>query len=111
MVDASWSFTVDTQREEFYGRVARLERDRSATGGRGRKPGIGGGNWALPVIMVLVALFVTKAVVHARIGSESYGYRIALLASGDGADRIGAWVLAPDPLTLGLSEALRAVAD
>lgn len=105
------SFTVDTQREEFYGRVARLERDRSATGGHGRRPGIGGGNWVLPVIMVLFALVATKAVVHARIGAESYEYRIALLASGDGADRIGAWVLAPGSVTRGLSEALRAVAN
>ena len=101
---------MDTQREEFYGRIARLERDRSGTGGRSRTPTVGGGNWLLPVIMIVGVLFVTKAVVHARIGAESYDYRIALLASGDGADRIGAWVLAPDPLTRGLSEALRAVA-
>ena len=102
---------MDTQREEFYGRVARLERGRSAPGRGGRRPGGTLGNWLRPAVLVLVALFVTKAVVHARIGAESYDYRIALLASGDGADRVGAWVLAADPVTLGLARTLRAFAD
>lgn len=103
---------MEPQREEFYGRIARLEGMRADLP-EPRRPGrrVGGGNWFAPVAMVLAAVLAMKAVVHANVGPESYDYRIALLSAGDAADRIGAWVLAPDPLTERLSGLLRALAD
>lgn len=105
---------MDTQREEFQGRIARLAGSGAQGAGTGTgaraAPGTGGGR-VRPVALILVALLATKAVVHARIGAESYDHRIALLASGDRADRIGASILAPDPVTRVLSGMLRALSD
>jgi hypothetical protein len=104
---------VDLQREEFYGRVARIEECRgSDPSARRRKAGAGlsGGRWIAPLGMVLASIVAMKAVVHANIGPESYDHKIAVLAAGDVVDRAGAWVLAADPLTVKLSDMTRALA-
>lgn len=104
---------MDLQREEFYGRVARIEECRgSDPSARRRRAGAGlfGGRWIAPVGMVLAAIVAMKAVVHANIGPERYDHKIALLAEGDVVDRAGAWVLAADPLTVKLSDLTRALA-
>lgn len=103
---------MDSQREEFFGRIARLEGGRTAAP-LPRRPArpAAGGNWITPIVMLLAAVLVMKAVVHANVGPESYDYRIALLAAGDRADRIGAQVLAADPFTRALSGLLRSLAE
>lgn len=103
---------MDLQREEFYGRIERIEGERGQRPRRPRRDGrkLTGGNWIAPLAMVLAAVVGMKAVVHANVGPEVYGYRIAALAEGDAADRIGAWILAADPVTVTLSKFLRELA-
>ncbi len=102
---------MDLQREEFYGRVSRIEGGRGGEpAARRRKAGAATGRWIAPVGMVLAAILAMKAVVHANVGPESYDHKISLLAEGDAVDRLGAWVLAADPLTVKLSDVTRALA-
>jgi len=104
---------VDLQREEFYGRIERIEDERSHQPRRPRRDGrkLSSGNWIAPIAMVLAAIVVMKAIVHANVGPEGYEYRLAALAEGDVADRVGAWVLAADPVTVTLSALLRDFVD
>lgn len=102
---------MDLQREEFYGRVSRIEGARGGeSAARRRKADASTGRWIAPVGMVLASIVAMKAVVHANIGPESYDHKIAVLAAGDVVDRAGAWVLAADPLTVKLSDMTRALA-
>ena len=104
---------MDLQREEFYGRIDRIEDERShrprSSDQRGRK--LTTGNWIAPVAMVLAAIVAMKALVYANVGAESYEYRLAALAEGDTADRIGAWILSADPVTVAVSGFLRDLVD
>ena len=104
---------MDLQREEFYGRIARIEDERDHRPRRPRQDGrkLSSGNWIAPVAMVLAAIVMMKAVVHANVGADSYTYRLSALAEGDAADRIGAWILAADPVTVKISDALRSFVD
>ena len=105
---------MDLQREEFYGRISRLSDDKGEGPKRSSKHQSGkiaSGNWIAPVAMILASVVTMKAVVHANVGADSYNHRIALLAEGDGADKIGAWVLSADPITVALSEFLRGLAS
>lgn len=110
---------VDRNLQNFYGRVGRIEKIHAAGGGfeaegtlgmsyynakrnRSHRKGFLG-----PLVLVLMTVVAIKAAVHASIGPELYGERIATLEAGDMADRIGAYVLRADPLTLAISEQLR----
>jgi hypothetical protein len=109
---------VDRNLQNFYGRVGRIEKIHAAGGGfeaegtlgmsfynakrnRSSRKGFLG-----PLVLILMTVVTIKAAVHASIGAEQYGQRIAALEAGDWADRTGAYVLRADPLTLAISEQL-----
>ena len=58
------------------------------------------------VLGVLAVAFAFKAVLLASMGTASYEARLSDLAAGGPAERLGAWVLQPDPLSLTLARPL-----
>ena len=112
---------VDRNLQNFYGRVGRIEKIHAAGGGfeaagtlgmsyynaqrrQSRRRGFLG-----PLVLILMTIVAIKSAVHASIGSELYGERIATLEAGDTADRLGAYVLRADPLTLALSAQIKKI--
>ena len=112
---------VDRNMQNFYGRIGRIERIHEAGGGfeadgtlgmsyfnagrkRKRRATILG-----PVVLVMLAIIAIKSAVLASIGPESYEERIAALRAGTAVEQAGAYVLQADPLTVAVSERIRAV--
>lgn len=58
------------------------------------------------VLSVLAVAFAFKAVLLASMGTESYVAKLSDLGAGSLAERAGAWVLQPDPLSLALAKPL-----
>lgn len=56
------------------------------------------------LLFLAVAFIGFKAVMYSSSGQEAYTERLALLQQGTIAERAGAWILAPDVVTLWLSE-------
>lgn len=113
----------DPNLQDFYGRVDRIERTHKAGGGFEAAGTLGmtyynslklqkrRGTWIFPAAMVCLAVVAIKAGVLANIGGNAYGERIAALQAGGMADRVGAWVLQADPLTVKLAGMVGGVAD
>ena len=112
---------VDRNLRNFYGRLGRIERIHQAGGGfeangalgmsyfRPRRVARRRGGLVGPLMLVLMTIIVIKAMVHASIGAELYEERIAALRAGDSAERIGAYVLQADPLTLAIAGQFRKI--
>ena len=103
----------------FDRRLRQLEgkRARKASGGHSLRMGPDGLVTMVPrrrkprfplgaVLSVLAVAFAFKAVLLASMGTESYVAKLSDLASGSAAERAGAWVLQPDPLSLALAKPL-----
>ncbi len=106
---------------DFHGRLDRIERIHDAGGGfeasgtlgltyynnhRRRRLGR-----LLPLVLILASIVVVKAGVLARLGPDPYAERLARLQAGDALDRVGAYVLQADPLTVQVAALLRGLAD
>jgi hypothetical protein len=61
----------------------------------------------MPVVLLLSAGFALKGVIHYFVGATSYESRVASLQQGKGFDKLGATLMAPDLVTLWVSETLR----
>jgi hypothetical protein len=59
--------------------------------------------------LVAVGIIAFKGIVYAQLGAATYESRIATLAQGSQVERVGAWVMQPDPLTLWVSGQVRAL--
>ena len=55
----------------------------------------------LLLIAVVVVLF--KGFLHAQLGVTAYDDRVQRLAEGNAVEKVGAFIMAPDPITLALS--------
>ncbi|MFZ5751072.1 MAG: hypothetical protein ACOY5U_08380 [Pseudomonadota bacterium] len=111
---------MDPQLRDFYGRIDRIEKIHEAGGGFEAAGTLGLShytrqrrsrrhrNWLFPLVLVMASIVAVKAVVLARIGAEAYAQRVAVLAAGDTADRVGAYVLQADPLTVQVAALLTA---
>ncbi|MFN0115677.1 MAG: hypothetical protein ACKVPY_13465 [Paracoccaceae bacterium] len=101
----------DPNMRNFYGRLGRIE-DIHRKGGGFEADGTLGmayfrpevrrrrGGWLMPVVLVLAMIVLMKAVILAHLGAAAYDARAASLAQGSTSDRLGAYVLTADPLTL-----------
>lgn len=116
MVKQMWA---DPNLNEFYGRVARIEKahakgygfeaqgtlGRSSTWKRDRSLW----RFVKPLLLVLVVGLGLKGVIHHYIGAELYQERVAKLRAGEGFDRIGGALMQADAATVAISSALAAV--
>jgi hypothetical protein len=109
---------VDRNLENFYGRLGRIDRIHQAGGGFEAAGAIGMSHFRTkrrsrrlgllaPLVLIMMTVVVIKAGVHVSIGDELYQERIVALRNGDQAEKIGAYVLQADPLTLMLAEQFR----
>lgn len=108
---------MDPNLQDFYTRIARVEADRArglgfeATGAIGRsayaRPRRRRLPLAKPLMMTALCVIGLKSTIHYHIGDGVYRERVAALASGDDVDRVGAYLMMPDPATLWLSGKLQ----
>ena len=108
---------ADPNLVDFYGRVARFERARAngygfdAEGTLGRsyfeKKSRPRRSWKSNAFMVIVCAFGMKGIILQSVGSESYGNRVAGLQAGEGFDRLGGYLMQPDPVTMFVSAKLQ----
>ncbi len=114
---------VDRNRENFQGRIGRIERVHDKGGGfeapgtlgmsyytaRRRRPGLP--RWPLTLVVMLAVLFTLKAMLHVAIGPSAYDYKVAALRAGSDIDRVGAVLLQADPVTILIADQIRRIKD
>lgn len=59
------------------------------------------------IALVLIGIVAFKGIVHFELGAAGYDARVAQLAAGSTVERVGAWIMQADPLTLWVSEQAR----
>lgn len=107
----------DPNLQDFYRRIDRVENARTngygfeAVGTLGRsayrqRPRR---RWSIlkPVFMVCLIMLALKGVIHNSIGAATYDQRVAALTAGTGIDRLGAFLMTADPVTLWISDQIR----
>lgn len=57
-----------------------------------------------PFLWLAVAAFVVKVAAVSILGPEAYNAKVADLTAGTEMQRVGAWVMNADPITVALSE-------
>ena len=62
---------------------------------------------AAGIALVLIGIVAFKGIVHFELGAAGYDARVAQLAAGSTVERVGAWIMQADPLTLWVSEQAR----
>lgn len=110
---------LDPNMKNFQGRLRRIDSIHRSGGGFEATGTLGQsyysdlrrrrsvGRWLLPLALVLASVILVKGAVHAQIGGATYDSRIEAMRTGDTADRIGAYVLQADPLTVRVSDFFR----
>ena len=61
----------------------------------------------LPVTFFLMAAVGMKGAIHYFVGAQSYEHRVAVMQHGEGFDKLGAALMAPDQITLWISDGIR----
>jgi hypothetical protein len=57
-----------------------------------------------PVVALLVAGTIVKALFLQQLGTEAYQNRVAEMQAGHGFDRLGGWLMQADPVTRSLAD-------
>lgn len=104
---------------EFYGRVARIEKMRAkgygfeAEGTLGRshylKPAPRRRSVLVPGLFLVLCAILLKGVMYQQLGDVTYNSRVADLMAGDGVEKVGGWMMQADPLTLYTSDKIEAL--
>jgi hypothetical protein len=107
----------DPNLDEFYDRVAKIQRDHSkgygmeAAGTLGRSSTRRRSGRQIPILAPLLVIilcgFALKATLHARIGEQLYDQRVAALETGEALDKVGAFLMKADPVTLAISAQIK----
>jgi hypothetical protein len=109
---------ADLNLVDFYGRVARIEKDHArgygfeAVGtlgrsGSSRRAAKSPFRFLKPVLMVFVCSVALKGAIHHQIGANTYDARVDNLLSGAGFDRLGGMLMQADPITVWFSGELK----
>lgn len=108
---------VDPNLNEFYGRVAKIEKARAlgygfeADGTLGRsyyyRPSRTRKSIIAPALVVLCCAVGLKGAIHYKVGGDIYQERVNALMAADGFERLGGYLMMADPLTLTVSEQIR----
>lgn len=109
----------DPNMDDFYGRVARIERAHAmglgfeAEGTLGRSSTFRSRVKKRPVLrsalFVIALLFGLKGAILTQLGDDTYLGRVEALRQGDALDRVGAFVMQADPVTVWLAVQFRKV--
>ncbi|MBS0563208.1 MAG: hypothetical protein JSR87_01600 [Proteobacteria bacterium] len=110
---------VDRNMQDFRGRLGRIGRIHRKGGGFEADGALGMAYYNAKrhprrrprllflLLFLAVALVGLKAGLMATIGPDAYGARLATLRQGTELDRLGAWVLTADPVTVTLAGQIR----
>lgn len=104
---------ADPNLVDFYERVGRLQSDhkrglgfeaagtlsRSRSYRKPRKRH----TWIAPLLFIILCVFTLKGAIHFVSGAKTYESRVAQLQEGQGFDKLGAWVMQADPVTVYIS--------
>ena len=63
----------------------------------------GNGTTLRVLVLFVVMLLLFKGFLHAQLGATTYEERVMQLAEGNAVERVGAWIMAADPVTRTLS--------
>jgi hypothetical protein len=107
---------TDPNMADFYGRVARIQKAR-AKGYGFEAPGTLGRSYYYrpqtrrrsvlgPILFLLICAFLLKGIIHHAVGATSYNDRVAALMQGEGFERVGGWLMQPEPATLWVSDTI-----
>lgn len=101
---------ADPNLKDFYRRVSRIEKARAKGFGMEAAGTLGMSYYArpkkssrsvlVPFLLAMACGFVLKGAIHYNVGAELYQDRVANLMQGEGFDRLGGWLMQPDPVTL-----------
>lgn len=107
--------------EDFNARVARIEKARAKGYGFEAVGTLGRSFYSRrsrgfriqlsllrPVLALLIAGTVVKAMFLHQLGAEAYNDRVAQMMAGEGFDRLGGWLMQADPVTTKLSHNISA---
>lgn len=110
MVKQMWA---DPNLNDFYGRVARIEKAHAkgygfeARGTMGRSTTYKRDRSALrfikPLALVAIVSLGLKGVIHYYVGAELYDDRVTKLMAGEGFDPVGGTLMQADQVTLAIS--------
>jgi hypothetical protein len=62
------------------------------------------------MLLVLVGLIAFKGFLHFQIGATTYDERVARLADGNAVEKIGAYAMTADPVTVWISSQIESLA-
>lgn len=65
-----------------------------------------GGATLRGIAFIAVVVMLFKGFLHAQLGVYAYEERVLSLAEGNAIEKVGAWVMTADPVTLTLSQHL-----
>lgn len=109
----------DPNLDDFYRRVARIEQDRAKGYGFEANGTLGRSHYLRPVqrrvpilrylILVFVCAFGLKVAILYNVSPEFYDARIARLQAGHEVDRLGAWLMQADPVTVWVATQIASV--
>lgn len=101
---------ADPNINDFYKRVARIERARKTGFGFEAAGTLGRSYYTQstpqrrsilgPVLFLLVCGFLFKGVMYSQVGPELYNQRVSDLMAGEGIERVGGWLMQAEPVTL-----------
>jgi len=100
----------DPNMANFYGRIARIQRAHAKGHGFEANGTLGRSHHFRPVrqrrpmlrllIFVFICVFGLKGTILYNVGPESYTARLQRLQSGEEFDKLGAWLMQADPVTV-----------
>lgn len=101
---------------EFYDRVARFEKAHAKGFGHEAAGTLGRSSQArpqrrrrvrvVPIVFTLLAAVLLKGTIYHFVGAENYQARVERLAEGEGFDRLGAWLMQADPVTVTVGQTI-----
>lgn len=104
---------ADANMDDFYRRVDRIRKTNHSGGGFEATGAIGRSSYKSrprqripvfgPIAMILMVFIGLKGVIHAQVGAATYDQRVELLKKGTVGERLGAFVLQADGVTLFVS--------
>lgn len=108
---------MDPNLQDFYARVARLEKAHSKGMGFEAPGAIGRSHYRVrrrrsipllrPVLAMVIAVTLLKATILFHTGPEAYTARVDVMKAGAGFDRLGGILMTADPVSIWLADQLR----
>lgn len=108
---------TDPNLVDFYGRVAKINRDHARGYGFESAGTLGRSHYyrpqrrsllryIMPVVTIALCTLALKGAIHHTIGGEVYQARVDALLASEGIDRLGGYLMLADPATVWVSDKL-----